>query len=178
MTSPTDLAREERTDLADLLETLSDDQWEAPSLCAGWTVRHVVAHMLSYEELSWPDVARRMARARGNPDTANAIGVREYAARSPDDLVALLRRSPRPATGGHRPRLVLRAGRRRGTQPFGGDRPGQTDWAADVDGAKPLSAYVAAAPDPRRPARGDQPGLRQPGRGVGGRPHPRWSGSG
>lgn len=109
MTSPTDLAREERTELADLLETLSDDQWEAPRLCAGWTVRQVVAHVLSYEELSWPDVARRMARARGNPDTANAIGVREYADRSPDDLVALLRRSltPRGLTAAFSGRLAL-----------------------------------------------------------------------
>lgn len=31
--------------LADLLATASDAQWDTPSLCAGWRVREVVAHM-------------------------------------------------------------------------------------------------------------------------------------
>ncbi|MGA7271424.1 MAG: maleylpyruvate isomerase family mycothiol-dependent enzyme [Acidimicrobiia bacterium] len=36
----------EREDLADLGESLSDTQWDAPSLCAGWKVRHVFAHVV------------------------------------------------------------------------------------------------------------------------------------
>lgn len=35
----------ERVSLADLLDSLSDEQWRAPSLCAGWTVRDVAAHL-------------------------------------------------------------------------------------------------------------------------------------
>ena len=31
--------------LADLLEAASDAQWDTPSLCAGWRVREVIAHM-------------------------------------------------------------------------------------------------------------------------------------
>jgi len=31
--------------LADRLASLPDDRWETPSLCAGWRVREVVAHM-------------------------------------------------------------------------------------------------------------------------------------
>ena len=31
--------------LADLLESLPESEWETPSLCAGWRVREVVAHM-------------------------------------------------------------------------------------------------------------------------------------
>lgn len=31
--------------LADLLESATDEQWNMPSLCAGWRVREVVAHM-------------------------------------------------------------------------------------------------------------------------------------
>jgi len=31
--------------LADLLDSATDAQWDAPSLCAGWRVREVVAHM-------------------------------------------------------------------------------------------------------------------------------------
>src|SRR6516164_6308721 len=31
--------------LADLLDSATDAQWDTPSLCAGWRVREVVAHM-------------------------------------------------------------------------------------------------------------------------------------
>lgn len=31
--------------LADLLDSASDAQWDAPSLCAGWRVREVIAHL-------------------------------------------------------------------------------------------------------------------------------------
>lgn len=32
--------------LADLLDTLTPEQWEAPSLCTGWTVREVAGHLV------------------------------------------------------------------------------------------------------------------------------------
>lgn len=35
----------QRTSLTDLLDHLSDDEWLHPSLCAGWTVRDVAAHL-------------------------------------------------------------------------------------------------------------------------------------
>lgn len=40
------LVAEERRDLVALLRTLSDEEWESPSLCAGWRVRDVVGHLL------------------------------------------------------------------------------------------------------------------------------------
>ncbi len=36
----------ERNDLADLLETLTPEQWDAPSLCNQWKVRDVVGHLV------------------------------------------------------------------------------------------------------------------------------------
>lgn len=36
---------EQRIDLADLLESLTPEQWASPSLCDGWQVRHVAAHL-------------------------------------------------------------------------------------------------------------------------------------
>ncbi len=57
-----ELARAEREDLAGFLATLSPEQWQAPSLCEGWRVHDVVAHMLSYDELSATQLASRMAR--------------------------------------------------------------------------------------------------------------------
>jgi uncharacterized protein (TIGR03083 family) len=35
----------QRTALADILETLPEDAWRTPSLCAAWTVRDVAAHL-------------------------------------------------------------------------------------------------------------------------------------
>jgi uncharacterized protein (TIGR03083 family) len=35
----------ERLDLAALLDDLSDDEWQHPSLCEGWRVRDVAAHL-------------------------------------------------------------------------------------------------------------------------------------
>jgi uncharacterized protein (TIGR03083 family) len=35
----------QRLSLTDLLEQLSDEEWQRPSLCAGWTVREVAAHL-------------------------------------------------------------------------------------------------------------------------------------
>ncbi|CAN7251018.1 maleylpyruvate isomerase family mycothiol-dependent enzyme [Knoellia sp. LjRoot47] len=36
---------DQRRRTADLLEGLSGEQWDQPSLCEGWTVRHVAAHL-------------------------------------------------------------------------------------------------------------------------------------
>jgi uncharacterized protein (TIGR03083 family) len=36
---------DQRARTADLLERLTQDQWGHPSLCEGWTVRHVAAHL-------------------------------------------------------------------------------------------------------------------------------------
>jgi uncharacterized protein (TIGR03083 family) len=85
------LAREERAQLLDLLETLSPDQWETPSLCAGWRVRDVVAHMFSHETLDWLSVIRRFAQRGFRVDGVNAIGVAAYRTRSIDELLALVR---------------------------------------------------------------------------------------
>lgn len=42
----------ERRALADDLEALTDDQWSTPSLCDGWTVRDVLAHMTGTTRIS------------------------------------------------------------------------------------------------------------------------------
>ena len=41
---------DQRRRTADLLATLTDDQWDHPSLCEGWTVRHVAAHLTLQQE--------------------------------------------------------------------------------------------------------------------------------
>ena len=84
-------ARAEREDLLELVQDLTPEQWRTPSLCAGWTVHDVVAHVLSYDELGPRQLAARFARGLFLVDRTNAAGLREYAARTPAELVELLR---------------------------------------------------------------------------------------
>ncbi|WIM90321.1 maleylpyruvate isomerase family mycothiol-dependent enzyme [Candidatus Mycobacterium wuenschmannii] len=88
------LAYEERVDLADFLATLTPQEWQAPSLCARWTVKDVVAHVVSYEELSAFGLAKRFAK--GRVVRANEVGVREFAPLSPYELVNFLREHLHP----------------------------------------------------------------------------------
>lgn len=90
------LAREERADFADFLETLTPDQWEQPTLCAGWSVRSVVAHVVSYDELSGRQLAQRFGRARLSLKRSNEIGLAEYRVRAPEELIGIMRRNPQP----------------------------------------------------------------------------------
>lgn len=97
-----DLARQERTDLADYLTTLEPFEWDAPSLCHGWSVRDVVAHIVSYEELSLAQLAPRFAKGRFVPARINSVGVQEYNSQNGEVLVGTLRRwaTPRGLTAG------------------------------------------------------------------------------
>lgn len=106
------LARQERAELADLLATLTPAQWEAPSLCTGWRVRDVVAHMYSYEELGPVGLVGRFVRGGLRLDRINAAGVAAYADRSPDELLALVRdhQQPRGLTAGFGGRIALTDG--------------------------------------------------------------------
>ena len=64
------LVGEERKDLVAFLHTLSDDEWDAPSLCVGWRVRDVVGHLL-YDTISMPRYLAIAARCR-SADKVNA----------------------------------------------------------------------------------------------------------
>jgi uncharacterized protein (TIGR03083 family) len=109
---PMSLARDERADLADLLATLTPAQWDGPTLCSRWTVREVVAHVFSYEELSTPALVGRFVRGGIATDRVNRIGVVAHADRSPDELLALARRHlrPRGLTAGFGGRIALTDG--------------------------------------------------------------------
>jgi len=91
-----ELACAERAQLADLLRSLTPRQWQVPSLCAGWTIRDVVAHMLSYEELSPRGLVSRFSRGWLRFDRANEIGLADFGGHDPQQLVELLDRSIQP----------------------------------------------------------------------------------
>ncbi|MQA02638.1 MAG: maleylpyruvate isomerase family mycothiol-dependent enzyme [Streptosporangiales bacterium] len=85
------LARQERSELADFLDELTPDQWEAKSLCSNWRVRDVVAHVVSYEEHGKGELLRRLARARFRFGELNQVALAEYAQLDTRQLVAFLR---------------------------------------------------------------------------------------
>jgi uncharacterized protein (TIGR03083 family) len=85
--SSTDLwahVADERREVLDLLRGLTPEQWVAPSLCAGWRIRDVAAHLLvddPVRELGAASVLVRMARWRFDVHKANAWWVEHNADR-------------------------------------------------------------------------------------------------
>ena len=54
----------QRLRLTGLLRELTEEQWRTPSLCAGWTVRDVAAH-LTYAQSTLPQLLAAMIRHPG-----------------------------------------------------------------------------------------------------------------
>ena len=106
------LARAERAEFAVMLHAFTPQQWEAATLCAEWPVRDVVAHVISYEELDGRGLLRRYARGRFVPRRVNAVGVADYADRTPEQIVAMIRANfePHGLTGGFGGRIALTDG--------------------------------------------------------------------
>jgi uncharacterized protein (TIGR03083 family) len=104
-----DMARAEREDFAAFLETLTPQQWAAPTLCDRWNVREVAAHAISFDELTGGQLVLRFVKGLLIVDRINAIGVADYANRSPEQLVALIRRYAHPhgLTAGFGGRVAL-----------------------------------------------------------------------
>lgn len=102
------LAREtaaERERLADLYAALTPEQWAAPSLCAGWRVREVLAHVTLPYRHSAPRVLWGIAAARGDFNRfADRIARADTARLSDAELLATLQANVehpwRPPGGG------------------------------------------------------------------------------
>jgi uncharacterized protein (TIGR03083 family) len=60
-----DWIAERRRGLADVLDALTAEQWSAPSLCEGWSVAHVAAHVTMPFRYSSARFALELLRARG-----------------------------------------------------------------------------------------------------------------
>jgi uncharacterized protein (TIGR03083 family) len=86
------IIEEQRLSLAELLDGLSDAQWETPSLCAGWRVRDVAAHVAMAPQvpsIAWALV--EVARARGSFHRLNHDAAVRHATRPVTQIVAELR---------------------------------------------------------------------------------------
>ena len=90
-TSPWPLIHAEREALIADLGTLTDEQWATQSLCADWTVRDVLGHMISTAKMTPPKFFTSMAAAGFRFNNMNAKGVATEATATPADGLAHLR---------------------------------------------------------------------------------------
>jgi uncharacterized protein (TIGR03083 family) len=100
----------ERRELAAVLGGLPPESWDAPTLCAGWRVREVVAHITMPFRYRPPRFAFEMVRSRGNFNRMADRCARRDAAAAPAELAAALRdneRNPwKPPGGGYQGALI------------------------------------------------------------------------
>ncbi|GEL26718.1 hypothetical protein PSU4_56720 [Pseudonocardia sulfidoxydans NBRC 16205] len=83
---------QQRRALADVLDDLTPQEWEAPSLCARWRVRDVAAHLaLTPHSPGLGRILYEGLRARGDFDGLNHDMAIRWAARPSTELVAGLR---------------------------------------------------------------------------------------
>ena len=83
---------DQRRRLVDLLEGLSDQEWQHPSLCQGWTVRQVAAHV-ALQNTSWsamPRTVLEVIRAGGMNDAIQAMA-RRHAQLPTERIIAEIR---------------------------------------------------------------------------------------
>ncbi|MEU5722276.1 maleylpyruvate isomerase family mycothiol-dependent enzyme [Micromonospora sp. NPDC047738] len=82
----------ERRELADLLATLPTERWDSVTLCDGWRVREVVAHMTMPFRTSLRRILIDLMKARGSFDRMADRAARRDAAGMPTErLIAALR---------------------------------------------------------------------------------------
>ncbi|MCC9204896.1 maleylpyruvate isomerase family mycothiol-dependent enzyme [Arthrobacter sp. zg-Y769] len=81
----------ERRRLAADLSPLRPEQWEVPSLCPGWSVHDVLAHLIDTARTGRVGFVRGMLGARLDFDRQNHRGVLREKRQDPQDTVRALR---------------------------------------------------------------------------------------
>ncbi|WP_323959538.1 maleylpyruvate isomerase family mycothiol-dependent enzyme [Arthrobacter sp. JZ12] len=84
------LVHAERRRLVEDLSALTPEQWSRPSLCPGWDVHDVVAHLVDTARTSRLSFVHDMIAARGNFDRANDLGIVRTKQADPQDTLAAL----------------------------------------------------------------------------------------
>ena len=90
---------DQRLAIAELLAGLSEGDWEQPSLCSGWSVRDVAAHVTLIPIPPSPSsLLVDFAKARGNYARFNTVASQRRATRTPSQLVLDLRNTAESRT--------------------------------------------------------------------------------
>ena len=101
-----DMIAAERTELAELLDGLPAPRWDEPTLCVGWRVREVVAHVTMPFRYGRGRFALELAKSGGrfNP-MADRCARRDAGVMSPGELAEALRSNAnhpwKPPGGGY-----------------------------------------------------------------------------
>jgi len=95
----------ERRDLADTLDGLTPEQWDADSWCEGWTVQETTGHVVAAAEQTFPNFYKELVQAGFRFSAFTARGATRMAEAGPEALVRRLR--ARTATTNHPPAPVL-----------------------------------------------------------------------
>lgn len=114
-----ELAATEYERVAELLDQLTSEQWEADTDCPGWDARAMAGHILGMIQMaaSLPEMIRqqaasaRRAKREGGPsiDALTALQVEKNAALTPAEIVFEVRRlAPRAVRGRRRAPAFLR----------------------------------------------------------------------
>jgi uncharacterized protein (TIGR03083 family) len=87
-----DMIAAQRTELAEVLAGLPESGWDEPSLCAGWRVRDVVAHITMPFRYGRGRFVLELARSRGRFNVmADRLARRDAVVMSSADLAAAIR---------------------------------------------------------------------------------------
>jgi len=86
-----DVIASHRRALADALDSLSADRWHAPSLCAGWTAAHVLAHQTMPFRISEADFMAGLQQCGGDFTKFSDEVAERDSKLPPAELVAVLR---------------------------------------------------------------------------------------
>ena len=88
----THLLRNERESITELLGSLSPEEWQASTLCEGWTVLDLAAHMVAREDKPLKYLAGAVTSGKIGPDPQAAL--RRARSRGPQSLLRALRGGP------------------------------------------------------------------------------------
>ncbi|MEO6503629.1 MAG: maleylpyruvate isomerase family mycothiol-dependent enzyme [Jatrophihabitantaceae bacterium] len=83
---------DERRHIADLLSTLTPGQLQAQSLCAGWTVHDVAAHLITFLRYGQLKLYLGIAATAADLDRVNLWLTQRAARGSDDEIIEVLRR--------------------------------------------------------------------------------------
>jgi uncharacterized protein (TIGR03083 family) len=143
---------ERRVQIADILDGLRPEQWATPSLCDGWTVREVGAHLSMAPTSSVREVLSWLLKSRGNFDRMIRDSAIDRGRRPTDEIVSDLRgivgsRKLAPATSWRDALLDAIVHAHDIARPFG------ITVAAPVEAARTALDWVWLRPFPFFPAR-------------------------
>ncbi len=86
-----DAVHQERRRLVQDLEGIGDEQWRASSLCPGWSVHDMLAHLIDSTTTTRLGFLRQMVSSRFDFDRANAAGVERHRSSDPRETLAAFR---------------------------------------------------------------------------------------